>query len=777
MSAERTESADGPTFEVLARRLIEESTDYGVLFLDPGGIVRYANPGIERILGYAAAELVGRPGSIIFTDEDRAGGRPEQELATALAQGRAEDTRWHQRQDGTRVWVTGALVRIDGPGGELQAFAKILRDASSLRVARAEWQRRDEAYRLLVSHVQDYALFLMDREGRITEWGAGAQQLTGWSADEVAGQPLAMLYPEPGGRADDGTAEEHLAYAATHGEYAGTGHRRRRDGSLYLADVALTALRDEQGELVGFSKISRDLTETHAAEARLRASEARYRLLAEGLPLLVATVNRDGTVDYVNERWVAYTGLPLERIHRHGWLEAVHPEDVERARAWAREALREGRETDTEFRLRRGRDGVYRWHRAHAGPIRIDGEVVKAVNLAIDVEDQRRAEEALRQAQKLESIGVLAGGVAHDFNNLLTGIMGNVGLAARMLPPESVGRVMPLLQEALKAGERAADLTRQLLAYAGKGRFVIEPVDACRFLPEAAGFLRASVPANVELRFDLPERCPPVEADRGQLQQLVVNLVTNAAEAIGGAPGTVTIGVRAEWLEAERLARTFPAAALAEGPYLLLEVRDTGSGMDAETLGRIFDPFFTTKFMGRGLGLPAVLGIVRGHRGGLAVESAPGRGSTITVALPVAPSASDAPRPPASAPPARPLVLVADDEDGIRGVARAILEEHGYDVVLAADGRAAVERFAAQPDRIAVVLLDLTMPVLGGREAADAIWRLRPAARIVVTSGYGDTEALRRFEGTPVTGFLPKPFTEDRLAAAVRDALAAEPAG
>jgi nitrogen-specific signal transduction histidine kinase/CheY-like chemotaxis protein len=395
--------------------------------------------------------------------------------------------------------------------------------------------------------------------------------------------------------------------------------------------------------------------------------------------------------------------------------------------------------------------------------------------VVLDVTERRQAEDALRQAQKLESIGVLAGGIAHDFNNLLTGIMGNASLALRTLPGDGAARAHPLLQDVIRASERAADLTQQLLAYAGKGRFFIQQVDLPALVREISGLVRTSIPKKVALQLHTGA-CPPVEADASQLQQVVMNLVINGAEAIGDAPGVVTVTTGARRCTAAELRRRFPGADLPAGEYVQLEVRDTGSGMDAATRARIFDPFFTTKFTGRGLGLAAVLGIVRGHRGAIAVESATGQGTTFTVVLPAAEAlapAAPAPVDAAVEPTGAGDVLVVDDEEVVRRLAQSALEEYGYGVVVAGHGLEAVDLVRRAPDRFRAVLLDMTMPVMNGEEAIGHLQRLRPDLPVIVSSGYGEVEALRRFEGARVAGFLQKPYTARQLADAVRAALAA----
>lgn len=399
-----------------------------------------------------------------------------------------------------------------------------------------------------------------------------------------------------------------------------------------------------------------------------------------------------------------------------------------------------------------------------------DGRLIGAIFLADDVTERRRAESALRQAQKLESIGVLAGGIAHDFNNLLTAILGNTEVALERIPGD------PLLRNALQRIEattqRGSNLARQLLAYAGKAHFAIRPLDLNGIILEMGNLLAVSISKKVVLRQDLQAGLPPVEADSAQFQQVVMNLVINASEAIGDHPGTVTLRTRSSSYTQASLASDFPGQDLDPGPYVRMEVEDDGCGMDAETNGRIFDPFFTTKFTGRGLGLSAMLGIVRGHRAGIHVESTPGRGTTFTLLFPASETTVTLQLPePQPAPAMSGTVLVVDDEGIIRDLARSGLEASGFRVLEARDGLEAVELFQTGQVGIDLVLLDMTMPRMGGAEAFRRIRALHPGVRVLLTSGYSQKESMESLTDLPPDGFLQKPFRVRELVAMARKVL------
>ena len=371
-----------------------------------------------------------------------------------------------------------------------------------------------------------------------------------------------------------------------------------------------------------------------------------------------------------------------------------------------------------------------------------DGQVVGASAIARDITDRRRAEEQqrrleeqLQQGQKLESLGVLAGGIAHDFNNLLVGILGNAELVLDGMPTDA--RERESIERIRRSANRAADLTKQMLAYSGKGRFVVEPLDLSARVREMSELLNTSMSKSVRLHKELAEDLPRIEADAAQMSQVIMNLITNASEAIGDGGGTVSLRTGVMEVDAGYLAGARVGADAPGGQYVYIEVCDSGCGMDEETAARIFEPFFTTKFTGRGLGLAAVLGIVRGHHGAIKVESSPGQGTAIRVMFPVT---GRTVRAHASSPRTSPTpngagtVLVVDDEEEVRSVARDILERDGFRVLLAEDGRVAQTVFREHAADIDVVLLDLTMPHAGGEATLDEIRRVRNDAAVVVSS-------------------------------------------
>jgi PAS domain S-box-containing protein len=385
----------------------------------------------------------------------------------------------------------------------------------------------------------------------------------------------------------------------------------------------------------------------------------------------------------------------------------------------------------------------------------------------------KSAHEQLLHVQKLESLGVLAGGVAHDFNNLLAVILGRAELAAAAIPRGSAAHAhLTLVQE---TALEARMLTKQLLGYSGKGKFMVQLLDLKQLIDSMMQLLRASISRAVTLTFDSAVEPQLVEADSTQLRQVVLNLVTNAAEAIGDQVGRVTIRTLTRHVDRDYLARTRAQPPITPGTYVVIEVQDDGCGMDEHVRGKLFDPFFTTKFAGRGLGLAAVLGIVAGHRGSIAVTSQLGKGSTFAVLLPFAGSDREPPKP-RSTPPApnterRGTVLVIDDERAVRSVTAVSLESAGHTVLTAASGREGVDIYKQKRGEVELVLLDLTMPDMNGEQTLRALQALEPEVQVLVMTGYAEDELHERFQPDELAGFLVKPFARDELFGAVDAAL------
>ncbi len=508
---------------------------------------------------------------------------------------------------------------------------------------------------------------------------------------------------------------------------------------------------------------------------QLQESEARFRSVAETASCAIFIYS--DRIEYMNEAGARITGFSLGEIVGLPFSKLIHPLDQELVAARAKARLRgDSVPLRYEFRLQT-KQGETRWIDFAAGTVTL-GDRVYGLGTAFDVTERVRANEArlkverkLLEAQRLESLGLLAGGVAHDFNNLLTVIQGNAGMVREAVnEPELAQTCLVNIEETCR---RASDLVRQMLAYSGRGTVQFQLLDLNRLVQDIAQLLSVSIPKAITLKYELAEALPMVSADAAQLQQVVMNLVTNAAEAIGEMEGTVTLRSGVRQLGESDIPGLRVAEALNPGPFVFLEVVDTGSGMDGETQARIFDPFFTTKFTGRGLGLAAMQGIVRGHGGGVDIQSRPGAGTLFRVYLP---AQSGTAQPVEAAEPIAArvklagagLVLVADDEPGIRDFARRVMTRSGFEVLVAEDGVEAVEHVRAHQQELRLVLLDLTMPRLGGEEALLNMRALGFSGPVIRWSGYAFNEAAP----DPKAPFLRKPFSADELLAAVGKVLA-----
>ncbi len=536
------------------------------------------------------------------------------------------------------------------------------------------------------------------------------------------------------------------------------------DGTYEIVGSPIEA---PDGSVRGALLVGTLVTERVLAERRLVESEARLRHIVDSNMLPMMFWDETGLITDANDAFLELMGYDREALRRGDitWS-AVQQPGHEAADAQALQEIEAcGTITPYEKTLRH-RDGA-------AIPVLVGGSRFErhrsaGVAFMVDLsERQRRDRERdelqlkLLQVQKLESLGLLAGGIAHDFNNLLTAILGGAATALLSLPEENPAHTD--IHHVMNAARRAAELTRQLLAYSGKGHFQIKPMDLSIMVRELAMLLETTLPKKVQLRLELAAGLPAIEADAAQLQQVVMNLVINGAEAIGDSTGTVLVTSGIQDIDAAYSGEVFAAEQLSPGCYVYLEVHDTGCGMDDATRSKIFDPFFSTKFTGRGLGLAAVLGIVRAHKGAVRVYSTPGRGTTFKVLLPST-EARPAPRAPAPAPfHGSGLVLVIDDDDAVRRAARRMLTHFGFSVLEAENGEEGVAVFRNRAQDIALVLLDMTMPVMDGEEAYRELRAIRADVPVLLTSGYNEIEATRRFVSKGLTGFVQKPFTPEDL--------------
>ena len=522
--------------------------------------------------------------------------------------------------------------------------------------------------------------------------------------------------------------------------------------------------------------ITRDITDRKRDEEALQESEERLKFILDGSQL--GTWDWDIVTGEVkrNARWAEMIGYTLPEIESSidHWADLIHPDD----RAAAFQAVQDHLAGKTplheiEYRMCT-KDGQYKWIRDRAKvvkrdpkgrPVRMSGTHADTTNSKLAEADRLKLERQIQQTQKLESLGVLAGGIAHDFNNILMAVLGHAELALDEISPMSAARGS--IQQIITAARRAAELCRQMLAYSGRATFALEKVNLRELIEEMAHLLKTSISKKAVLNLSLERGLPAIHVDPSQVRQIVLNLIINASEAVGDRSGVITVAAGATRCDADYLRKTELHDGLLPGLYVHLEVTDTGCGMDAETRRRIFEPFYTTKFTGRGLGLAAVLGIVRAHKGAIKVYSELGKGTTFKVLFPAldmeenraqphVPSLSDNWK-------GKGVILLADDEESLRALGAMMLERLGFTVLTAVDGRDALETYRKRQREISLVILDLTMPHMDGAQALGELRRINPDIRVILASGYSEEDVAARFAGKHLSGVLQKPYSLSKL--------------
>ena len=611
-----------------SRLLLDAITDYGIYLLTPEGVVSSWNSGARRLKGYEEEEVLNRHFSIFYTEEDLATGLPERALRTAAAEGRFETQGWRLRKDGTRFWANAVIDPIWDQAGTLIGFAKITRDLSEQHRAELELAHSRDMFRRLVLGVTDYALYMISPEGIVTNWNAGAERIKGYLPDEIIGQHFERFYT-PEDRAADGPAKA-LEAARSTGKYEKEGWRVRKDGSRFMAHVAIEAIRDPDGTLIGFAKITQDITE------RLRSQQN---------------------------------------------LEA--------------------------------------------------------------------AREQLLQSQKMEAIGQLTGGVAHDFNNLLMAVLSSLELLQKRVPDDP--HILKLLDNARQGAERGASLTKSMLAFARKQDLALQPVDIAELVQSLESMLTSSLGPSIEMTTVIPADLPPAVSDPNQLANAILNLTVNARDAMPDG-GAVILG-------AEEI-----------GDFVRLSISDTGDGMDNDVLARASEPFFTTKGIGKGtgLGLSMVHGMAQQSGGRLEMRSEPGVGTVAEIWLPVArnwPEKEPAPAPVPASPRPGLRILAVDDDYLVLMNTASMLEDMGHTVVEATSGEEALSLLGAE--NFDLMITDHAMPKMTGAQLAAAAGVQWPDLRVLVATGYAELPEGAG-KGLPK---LSKPFSQAQLHSAIWDVL------
>jgi len=753
------------------RILFEAAQD--AIFVMEGSAFADCNPATEAIFGASRDEIIGRT-PIELSPETQPDGRRSREAALeyleAAYAGRPQRFSWrHQRLDGTLFDAEVSLDRVELAGAP--SVLAVVRDVTERERMQAELRRSEAKHRLLAEQASDM-ISRHDLAGRYTYASPVATEMLGYVPEELHGlDAYDLIHP------DDMPAvyASHSGVLDAADVKTVTYRIRKKSGEyLWVETTSRTVRSSASGAPTEIVALTRDISARKAAQDALHASEARLRTLISNFPLIVFSYDEEGV-------FTLSEGEGLERLGLEpGQVVGLSAFDVYEGQPEICAAIRQvlGGEP-------------YRGNVEVAGVtfdllmVPVDKGVDRVIGVAADVTEQRANQEArlalerqLMHRQKLETIGVLAGGVAHDFNNALGAIMGNLELALDDLPEGHPSR--EVVEEARKAGRRAANLTRQMLAYAGRGRMTVERVDVSDLLRGQRAALIGAVPAGIELGVEVPDAGLPLDTDPLQVRQVLSNLVTNAAEAC--APGDrVQVRARLRAVGEAELSQSRLAESPAAGVYVSIEVEDTGCGMDAVTAERLTEPFYSTKFPGRGLGLAAVAGIVRAHGGALLVSTQEGSGSRIEALFP-APEGADLAPPnpeedsvlestPKKTPQEPPLVLVVDDDDGVRSLLERMLKRIGYRSISAEDAASAVSLFEARASEVRCVVLDKRLPDGDGISTFKRMREIDPGLRVLISSGEGLSASWPELRAQGVHGVLDKPYVLATLRETLEKAL------
>ncbi len=737
----------------------------GVAVTLPDGEITSANPALERIFGYNRAELLGRSVRQLC----RAGSDSFPYLLELIGSGIASAGVWESdfpgcRKNGTPLTSRLRVVPLSPAGEHWLWFHE---DISEQKRAERAMEERDQLLQTIIAHIP-CAVFWKDRDSVYLGCNDEIARTHGFDS------PESMIGKSDRDLPIDPTDAEF--YRACDRQVMESGQpllnleekQHRPDGTAILL-TSKVPLRDTAGAVVGVLGVYQDITARKRAEDALRASERHLRAIIETTPECVKVLARDGTLLDMNRAGLAMAEIErLEDVAGKPMLDLIAPQDREAFRQ-LHESVCAGNKGTLEFEII-GLKGTRRRLETQAVPIQ--GPTGETLHLGItrDVTDQRRMEEQYRHAAKMEAIGRLAGGIAHDFNNLLTVINGFAELLTEGLAARPADR--SLADEIVKAGRRAADLTRQLLAFSRRQMLCPRNIEFNALLADLAKMLPRLIDENIDLQIT-PSREPlRIKADPGQIEQVIVNLAVNGRDAMPQG-GKLTIETHAVELDAH-YARNRPD--VRPGRYALLAVSDSGAGMDAATLARIWEPFFTTKGpeRGTGLGLATVYGIVKQSGGHVEAYSEVGVGTTFKVYLPcvngdASPSALQAP---AALPPGgSETILLVEDEDAVRQLTARVLRSRGYQVLEAQSGPQALDLATRHEGPIQLLITDVVMPGMSGREVARALLLSRPATRVLYVSGYTDDAIVRHGILEKRTPFLQKPYGLDVLARKVREVL------
>jgi PAS domain S-box-containing protein len=719
--------------EQLTCFLSEGVTDYAFVTFDGENRITSWSKGAELILGYSEAEILGQPGAILFTEEDRARGEARKEFEIALRDGRADDERWHRRKDGSRFWGSGVMTAIRGADGRLAGCAKVMRDLTERRAAEAALRASEERFRLFVQNVREYALFQTDLEGRVSTWHPGAERMFGYSSAEITGQSAALLFTRED--QEEGLLESEMAAIARGQRMEAARWVVRKDGTRFWARWVTEPICDETGRLRGAAKILRDETERERDQQALRASERQFQAVANLVPDLLWSSDATGRATWYNRRWLDYTGQTAEDAQGFGWTAAIHPDDLPASREQLEESLRTGTPLRREHRLRR-HDGVYRWFLTRAEPVRAEaGQILGWFGAATDIDEQRTELDVAR-----DELRALAGRlmtmqeeerrrIARELHDSLGQQLGVAQAELHQLrrhpDPAAAGPALLELESRLgRLSDEVRDLSHRLHPA------VLEDLGLTAALRSLAAEFERGSGTRVRLQLDDRFQGVPVEVAT-VVYRVAQEALRNAAKHSGGnVEVTVTLA--------------------ATEDSLRLEVADTGPGFHMDAV----------RAKG-GLGIVSMRERARLAGGTLQIEAAAGRGTVVRLNIP---------KPAPKAPPAKPRVLIADDHEASRYILRRFAEAECEVVAEVGNGLEAVQ--TAERVRPDLAILDVSMPVMGGIEAARLIRNRAPEVAVIFASQHTTREYVDEAFRAGAHGYIVKQAAATEVAAAIREVLA-----
>jgi PAS domain S-box-containing protein len=757
--------------ELRYRTLVETAYE-GIWAVDRVGVTTYVNPRLSRMLGYAPEELLGQP---IFNYMPPAAAFEARTLFARRQRGIAEVHELiFRRRDGDRLFALVSTSPLTDDAGEFTGALAMVTDISARKRAETALRESEARYEHIAANAPGVVyqfVYRLDGSKGFTFVSEGARRIFGVAPEAMLANPAALfglVHPE----------DRHEFYAtgtaavAALAPWRWEGRAVLASGEERWVQVASRQERQTDGTILSNGLVM-DVTDLRRVGERLAESEARFHLAARAARDVVYDWKITTDEHFWSETLLSafgYDPAQIETVNDDWWAALVHPDDAPQVLGSLRRAL-EGNASawSEEYRFRRS-DGTYATVLDRGYLMRDEeGRAVRFVGSMIDLSEHKELEAQLRQAQKMEAVGQLAGGVAHDFNNLLTVILSNATFIAEDLPADS--RLRADLEEIHRAALRAAELTKHLLAFSRKQVLRPRLLDVNQSVESVAAMLRRLLSADIALETQLDPEIWPVRADPGQLEQVLMNLALNARDAM---PDGGLLRLRTENVVIDT---SHTRHGISGGAHVSLIVEDTGTGIEPSILPKIFEPFFTTKGpgAGTGLGLATAYGIVKQSDGFISVDSKPGVGSLFSVLLPRSspPDELDVHASAAAArhTPAGETVLLVEDEANVRAAVRRMLDRSGYTVLEAANGGEALHIFERSAERIDILLTDVVMPGQGGRALAEQLTARRPRLRVLFMSGYTDDEILQRGLLQPDAAFLEKPVTPDRLARALREAL------